>query len=220
VIFRERGVLSQFSRHESAVNADGSWDLGLITPFLGSRGFESLATWMLLRHVGVRRLGDLVESRQAHVRYLERRIDDSGLFVRLNDVDFYRLAFVLCPPSVRRLLDGLDPEHRRQAAQTISRYTSRLNEGLYRSGAVCFDEHTLTDLADRVGAGPDVSYTIMAACPGNPLLSRADLDRAVDHLVEAALPLVADLLADLGAGTGVKDAAPTLAGPAGWGDMP
>jgi glutamate/tyrosine decarboxylase-like PLP-dependent enzyme len=220
VIFRERGVLSQFSRHESAVNADGSWDLGLITPFLGSRGFESLATWMLLRQVGIRRLGDLVESRQAHVRYLERRIDDSNLFVRLNDVDFYRLAFVLCPPSVRQLLDGLSPDLRRRAVQAISRYTSRLNEGLYRSGAVCFDEHTLADLADRVGAGSDATYTIMAACPGNPLLSRADLDRAVDHLLAAALPLVPGLLTELTTGTGAGGAGPTLAGPAGWGDVP
>ena len=82
---------------------------------------------MLLRHVGARRLADLVESRQAHVRYLERRIDDTGLFVCLNDVDFYRLAFVLCPPEVRQVILALDPERRRRAARIVSGYTSRLN---------------------------------------------------------------------------------------------
>lgn len=74
VVFRDRGVLTQFSRHQQTVMADGCWDLGLITPFLGSRGFESLATWMLLQHLGTRRLGGLVESRQALVRYLDRRL--------------------------------------------------------------------------------------------------------------------------------------------------
>ncbi|GGK72414.1 hypothetical protein GCM10012284_02770 [Mangrovihabitans endophyticus] len=216
VLFRERGMLGQFSRHSSAVNADGNWDLGLITPFLGSRGFESLATWTILRHVGVRRLGDLVESRQAHVRYLERRIDDNGLFVRFNDVDFYRMAFVFCPPPVRRLLNCLDRELRRRAVQTISRYTSRLNDSLYRAGAVCFDEHTLTDLDNRVGAGADASFTIMAACPGNPLLGRGDLDRALSHLIEGALQLVPSLIADL---TEVRDGGRMLTGPASWGDL-
>ncbi|WP_020216755.1 pyridoxal phosphate-dependent decarboxylase family protein [Salinispora cortesiana] len=220
VVFRDRGVLTHFSRHEAAVMADGCWDLGLITPFLGSRGFESLATWMLLRHVGVRHLGDLVESRQTHVRYLERRIDDSDLFVRLNDVDFYRLAFVLCPPEVRRLLAGFDPLRRRRSAQTISRYTSRLNTILYRTGQVCFDEHTLSDLGDRVGAGAGTSYTIMATCPGNPLLTRADLDRAMDRLLRAATPLVPDLLAELSMTSGGSSTPPPVAGPAGWSDMP
>jgi glutamate/tyrosine decarboxylase-like PLP-dependent enzyme len=219
VLFRERGVLTQFSRHEAAVMADGCWDLGLVTPFLGSRGFEGLATWMLLRHIGVRRLGDLVESRQAHVRYLERRIDDSDVFVRLNDVDFYRLAFVLCPPEARRLVAGLDPDGRRRAAKVISRYTSVLNATLYQSGQVCFDEHTLADLGDRVGAGAGVSYTIMATCPGNPLLTRADLDQAMDRLVRAAAPLVPDLLAEITLRVGQPSTQSIVAGPAGWSDI-
>jgi len=221
VLFRERGVLTQFSRHETAVMADDCWDLGLITPFLGSRGFESLATWTLLRHVGVRHLGDLVESRQAHVRYLERRIDETGLFVSLNDVDFYRLAFVLCPPAVRQAIRKLAPERRRHAANVVSRYTSRLNTMLYQSGEVCFDEHTLADLADRVGSGANVSYTIMAACPGNPLITQADLDDAVDQLARATKPLVPAMLA------AITDAEPaggdgrgTVTGPAGWSDAP
>jgi len=218
VVFRERGTLTHFSRHEATVMADGCWDLGLITPFLGSRGFESLATWMLLRHVGARRLGDLVESRQAHVRYLERRIEETGLFVRLNDVDFYRLAFVLCPPQVRQALSVVHPIRRRQAAQTISRYTSQLNTTLYQAGEVCFDEHTLADLADRVGAGPGTSYTIMAACPGNPLLTRADLDHAVDRLVRAAKPLVGSLLAAIVDDSPVQEHRTSVAGPAGWSD--
>lgn len=153
VVFRERGVLTHFSRHGEAVLEDGCWDLGLIMPFLGSRGFESLSTWMLLKHVGVEALGALVESRQALVRYLDRRLEESGLFVRLNDVDFYRLAFVCCPPRVRAALKALSGERRERAVRVISEYTSLLNAALYRDGRVCFDEHTLIDLGDRVGLG-------------------------------------------------------------------
>jgi glutamate/tyrosine decarboxylase-like PLP-dependent enzyme len=221
VIFRERGVLTQFSRHEAAVMADDCWDLGLITPFLGSRGFDSLATWMLLKHFGTARLGAIVEGRLAHVRYLERRIDETGLFVRLNDVDFYRLAFVFCPPQAVLLIHAMRPEQRPSAAMVISRYTSQLNTQLYRSGQVCFDEHTLADLADRVGTGRGTGLTIMAACPGNPLLTRDDLDTAVDRLEAAARTLVAPMLADLsGDATPMAAGPPRVAGPAGWSDEP
>lgn len=217
-LFREREVLTQFSRHTATVMEDDCWDLGLITPFLGSRGFQSLPTWMLLRHVGTRALGAMVEARQALVRYLERRLDETGLFVRLNDVDFYRMAFVFCPPAVRRVLTGLDAADRQRAAKVVSAYTSRVNTALYQSGEVCFDEHSLADLGDRVGAGPGVGYTIMAACPGNPLVTQADLDIAVERLVAEAQPLVEAMLEEIHGRSDRPSYTPRLSGPAGWND--
>lgn len=218
VLFKDRSVLTQFSRHEAMVQRDDCWDLGLITPFLGSRGFESLATWMMLRHIGVDNLGQLVESRQALVRHLERRLDATGLFVRLNDVDFYRLAFVFCPPAVWAQIRQLDAAGRRRAAKIVSDFTSRLNTLLYQGGEVCFDEHTLADLADRVGAGPGVGYTVMGACPGNPLLTQADLDAAVRRTVEAASLMIAPMLAAIRGATIELDV-PRIGGPAGWSDI-
>ncbi|MFI0448042.1 pyridoxal phosphate-dependent decarboxylase family protein [Actinomadura sp. 6N118] len=221
VVFRDRGMLTHFSRHEATVLRDDCWDLGLITPFLGSRGFESLATWMLLRHLGVARLGALVDGRNALIHYLDRRIADTGLFVRLNDVDFYRLSFVLCPPAVSAGLRRLPATDRARVARLISRYTAELNAQLYTSGQVCFDEHTLADLDDRVGAGAGTGYTIMAACPGNPLLTREHLDRAVGRLLAAAYPLAHQLTADLVArGWADEGVEPGVSGPAGWNDVP
>lgn len=217
VIFKDPHVLTQFSRHEAIVQRDDCWDLGLITPFLGSRGFESLATWMMLRHIGVRQLGALVEARQALVRHLQRRIDATGLFICLNRVDFYRLAFVFCPLPVWHEIRQLDTDDRARAAKIVSNFTSRLNTTLYQGGQVCFDEHTLADIGDRVGTGAGVGYTVMGACPGNPLLSRADLDAAVQRAEEAARPLVADMLAAI-RGTEAQDTRSQLGGPAGWSD--
>lgn len=216
VLFRDPLVLTQFSRHEATVMRDDAWDLGLITPFLGSRGFESLATWMMLRHIGVRRLGDLVESRQALVRYLARRVDAAGLFIALNDVDFYRLAFVLCPPEARAIIARLDEADRQRAAKAVSAFTSELNTVLYRKGEVCFDEHTLADLGDRIGAGT-IGYMVMATCPGNLGLTQADLDLAIDRLIDAARPIATRLVAYL---CEEINTAPVNGhgGPAGWSD--
>lgn len=218
VVFRERGVLTQFSRHEEAVLGDNCWDLGLITPFLGSRGFESLATWMLLRHVGVSGLGAIVGARNAPIRYLERRLEDFGLFTCLNEVDFYRLSFVLCPPAVRVKLRRLSTAARSRVAALISKYTAQLNAELYTSGAACFDEHALTDLDNRIGAGAGTKFTIMAACPGNPLLTRERLDQAVERLVTAARPVAGRLIAEMDGHDRGEEARPAVGGPAGWSD--
>ncbi|MGH8878048.1 MAG: pyridoxal phosphate-dependent decarboxylase family protein, partial [Stackebrandtia sp.] len=218
VVFKNRGVLNQFSRHTATVDADGSWDLGLITPFLGSRGFESLATWMMLQHIGTDQLGNIVAARQALVRYLASRLTATGLFTVLNDVDFYRVAFVFCPPRLRAAIAALPPHERRRAAAVISEHTSRLNARLYESGTVCFDEHTLADLANRTGTGVGVGVglTVMAACPGNPLITRTDLDNAVAAVASAAADAYPALASDV---FGDQEPATLgVAGPAGWSD--
>ncbi len=107
---------------------------------------------------------------------------------------------------------------RKRVAKTVSSYTSRVNTALYQSGEVCFDEHSLADLADRVGAGAGTGYTIMAACPGNPLLTREDLDTAVDRLVAEARPLVESMLAEIRGEAERYVHTPRLSGPAGWND--
>lgn len=217
VLFRRRGVLNQFSRHAATVNEDGCWDLGLITPFFGSVGFEALPTWMLLKHLGVRGLARLVESRQSLVRHLQRVLDDSGLFIRLNDVDFYRLAWVFCPPPIRVAIRQARDDHTRgRLRQLISAYISRINELLYREGRVCFDEHTLGDLDDRVELGTEGKYTIMASCPGNPLATMHDIDHAAGELVRTARTMIAPMLAAVD--TNFDESPRRIAGPAGWND--
>lgn len=216
VVFRDRGRLVQFSRHNDAVLADGCWDLGLVTPFVGSNAFQALPTWMLLKNVGTRRLGEIVAARTELVRLLSRLLADSGLFVQLNDVDFYRLAFVFCPPVARAAIRELPADNRVAAVATIGAYTSRLNDTLYRAGRVCFDEHTLRDLGDRVGLGPERTFTVMAACPGNPLTTVDQIETAVAELVDTARGLTGSLL-DALAGSTPEPPRP-LAGPAGWSD--
>lgn len=216
VVFRDRGRLVQFSRHRDAVLADGCWDLGLVTPFVGSSAFQALPTWMLFKHVGTRRLGGIVAARRVLVRLLSRVLTDSGLFVQLNDIDFYRLTFVFCPPAARAMLGDLSAERRAAAVEVISSFTASLGSNLYRAGRVCFDEHTLRDLDDRVGLGADRTFTVMAACPGNPLTDVGRIEAAVAELVRVATTLVVPLLDALAAAT--PSPARPLAGPAGWSD--
>lgn len=217
VLFRERGKLCHFSRHAATVQQPGCWDLGLVMPFFGSRGFESLRTWFLLKVLGTDGIGALVEQRQALIRYLERRLAASPWFVSLNDVDFYRLAFVFCPNDVLQELQTLVGPERASAAAVISSFTSQLNETLYREGQVCFDEHTLQDLGNRLGLGTDHKYLIIAACPGNPLLTAEDVDEALDRLQRHAGSLAGELRRALRMG-GHASQQPAVRGPAGWND--
>lgn len=216
VVFRDRGRLVQFSRHHDAAVADGCWDLGLITPFVGSSAFAALPTWMLFKHAGTRRLGKIVAARGELVRLLSRLLADSGAFVQLNDVDFYRLTFVLCPPAVRALLRELPVGRRERAVAIVGEYTARLGRRLYQDGRVCLDEHTLRDLDNRVGLGADRTFSVLAVCPGNPLTTVDQIEDAIDELVRAAQALTGPLLAALATDEPVPAAA--LAGPAGWSD--
>jgi glutamate/tyrosine decarboxylase-like PLP-dependent enzyme len=228
VLFRDRTITRQFSRHQAAVRDPQTWDLGQITPFLGSRGFESLATWMLMRHIGVDALGALVEARQSLSRLIEQRLWSSGLFVCLNDVDFYRVAFVFLPASVRQRVRKLarDPQLAPQLGRLVGSFSSRLGRALYEHGEVCLDEQTLLDLDDRTGLAGAGSLHVLAACPGNPLVDWDRLGPAMRELEVAAAQLVpafeheVDQLSAAPGGGGRDQLAPRLASPAGWSEAP
>lgn len=215
VLFREREKLCQLSRHEATVMKDGAWDLGLVMPFFGSRGFESLRTWMMMKELGVEKIGGLVERRNVIMKYFEASIQKASNFIALNDIDYYRQTLVFCPKNLVPCLRALSPESKEKAAKIISQYTSKLNTTLYEGGMVCFDEHTLADLANRVGLDAKRTFTILGACIGNPLIGKAEVDYAVGLLNNCAESLVEELVIDLNRlETAVEET--TLAGPAGW----
>lgn len=193
LLLKKRGQLCSLSRHYDRVLEDGCWDLGLVVPFLGSRGFESLRTWFMLKSIGVEGLGATVELRQRAVEYLVRRIEESGLFIVFNKVDLYRCAFVLCPRDIALKLPDISASSRQRTVKIISAFTERLCKELYETGELCFDQHSLEDLSNRVGLGKSWNYSVMCCAPGNPLFTPTAIDENVSIMLRRAEPLADEM---------------------------
>jgi glutamate/tyrosine decarboxylase-like PLP-dependent enzyme len=194
VLFKDPTALSFVCRYPDKLHDPDCLDLGLIMPFYGSRGFDSLKLWMLIKNLGVRGIGALIERRQDLNNRLVRRLKKSGWFTLLNDGSFYRTAFVFYPATVRLLAEqrGLYEAAPEVLRKVVNRATTEFSERLYQSGAAVFDAFSLADLDNRVGLGCEVSYSAMAMAVGQP-----DMDQAVEEGIFHAIDTIAFGVAEM-----------------------
>jgi glutamate/tyrosine decarboxylase-like PLP-dependent enzyme len=221
-LFRRPGVLSRFSRYPEAVTDPACLDLGLISPFLGSRGFDSLKLWSLIKHAGRAGLSNLIERRQSLNLRLTRTLVETQLFTPLNDNSFYRQAFVLLDANQRSDIARLvveKPELVSTISESISRNTKGFVEQLYRSGDVCFDSFALTDFGNAIGLGARTKYSAAAMALGHVDIPE-DIEESIWTQVRAVGSAWSERLtheiAFISASTHRPEEASVLSSPASW----
>lgn len=194
VLFKKRDILTMFSKHPEETKDENIWDLGLITPFYGSRGFESLSLWMLISVMGIEGIKKVVEYRNRIAKYTEKLIEKSGLFVKLNDMDFYRMAFVYCPKRFHNYLkkygSKLTRKQRENILDLINRYGYKINQKLYETGELCLDKYSLYDVGNKLNLNLEEKLLVMAIAIGNPLHTKISIKSSLDKLFKEAKKLV------------------------------
>ncbi len=224
ILFKKRDTLTIFSKHPEETKDKNIWELCLITPFYGSRGFESLSLWMLISVMGTKGIGEVVEYRSIIARYAERLIDNSGLFVKLNDMDFYRMAFVFCPEKFHNYLikygSKLDQKQKESITDLINRYGCEVNQKLYRAGEVCLDKYSLYDVGNKLNLNIEEKFLVIAITAGNPLYTKASMKTSLNKLFKEAEKMIPkfekEFILIVKEKHSIAEKLCDIGGPAGW----
>jgi len=222
VLFKRRDALVKFTRYETQVRDGTVWDLGYITPFFGSRGFESLKFWLLIKSMGIKKLGQIVDKRHDNAIYVAKLIERTGLFSVFNTMDFYRMAFVFYPQEVCELVEASSrPKIKKEVKKCVDFYTHKINQKLYEEGKVCLDEFKLHDLNNSTDleAGED-RFSVMSVTIGNPLFTTKSLKKTLGYFFEVSKkfvkPMKKDVLKIIHGDNSAINTENKIYGPAGW----
>ncbi len=222
VMFKRRDTLTQFTRYEQEARNGSSWDLGYITPFYGSRGFESLKLWLTIKTLGLNRIEKIIDDRQQAARQLSKLIVGSGYFTIFNEMTFYRMVFVYYPSKIKNRIDeqklsGLQKE---LVKNLVDHYTHKINEELYTTGSLCLDEFKLDDIGNHTGLDSCDRFVVMSATLGNPKQTIAKIETSLSKLFNMCKIYETDFEADvnrvISANYNHSHKVDTIYGPAGW----
>ena len=222
VLFKDPCVAARLCRYQEKVFDPECLDLGMITPFFGSRGFQSLKLWAMIKHLGLSGLSAAVSARAEVNRSMTAELRERGHFVLLNQNDFYRQAFVFLPLALRDAVRRARDDTADSVADLISETTADFGETLYRRGLVCFDSFGLSDLTDQVGLGTGRKYTCMAMAIGHIAIEASEREaiwREVDEVAAACSRQMTTALSDIQSKEGRvrRQRSPTLEqSPASW----
>lgn len=222
VIFKKRDSLVKFTRYEEKVRNGGAWDLGYINPFFGSKGFESLKMWLLIKHLGLNNLAKVVEDRDKMARYAEKLIINTEMFVLFHDMTFYRQVFIYYPAKIKSIIEkqSLSIEILQEIKKCVDFYTHKINQELYEEGNLCLDEFKLHDINNKTGLKSEEDrYYVMSITIGNPLYTRKSLGKSLSHLFEKGQKYYQDFSNEINKILETKKYAKRINinfGPAGW----
>ncbi|HJQ23370.1 MAG TPA: aminotransferase class I/II-fold pyridoxal phosphate-dependent enzyme [Blastocatellia bacterium] len=140
VLYRDREAARATFAHDAeytrvieqqADEAFAFWDYG---PEL-SRRFRALKVWMMLKGVGLRRLGEAIEANIECARHLERLVQASDDFEMLAPVELSIFCFRYLPARLKRELESADEKERERVNQQLDALNERLMIELQRDGS-------------------------------------------------------------------------------------
>lgn len=215
VLFKDPTVMNKYCRYPEKTLRNDIFDLGLITPFYGSRGFESLKLWLLIKHLGVNKIGEIVEQRNEYFIKLISIIDRTGYFYPLNKPTFYRSVYVFYPTLIKKCIEKMHLSEA-QIKAYIDKYTVLFSDELYTRGNVIFDLFSLTDVDDAIGLGNKMTYKVIGVCCGHAEMSQKDFLSIEEEITTVSERIQKLMWDELKGNTSTIEAKPFESGPASW----
>ncbi len=151
---------------------------GQITPFLGSRAFESLKLWFLIKNLGKEKIGRLIERRHEMVKYFAAVIEKTQNFYLMNNIAINSAVYLYVP---KELKEELDATKSIGTARKISELNLRIQKKMFMEGEFYVHTFNLNDFKNVLGAGKDKVYQMQRLMLGNPLTTKADLEELVHY---------------------------------------
>lgn len=144
-----------------------TYDFGRITPFVGSRSWETLKFWFLLKNLGVRGIGGLVDKLYETATYFSERIISSRNYHLVKRNDFNSVLFSYYEEDDKKSSD----------------INEQIIEQVRKDGIYALKSTTVYERGDSV---TNLKVKILKATIGNPLISRSKIDQLIEYLEKVA----------------------------------
>ena len=187
VLFRDIKDSAFISKSTDITIQKGSFDLGQITPFLGSRAFDSLKLWFLIKHLGMEGIGKLVEYKYDIAKSWSKCISNSRFFECLNEVNLNSVVFSVSSDKIQK-------EYHRLLLnkKTIGEINKMIHDSIYKEGYLCIHTFDIIDVAQKIVEGKE-KVRVLGVTLGNPNTLAADFPDHIEYLDEKAEEIIKNL---------------------------
>ena len=154
------------------------YSFGQITPLFGSRAFNSLKLWFLMKHLGRERIGSLMEHRHDMVKYFASLVERTPGFYMMNEVTINSAAYIYVPPQLKERLHMLPND---EAVAEINRLNKNIQTRIFREGQYYVHTFQLNDFRNAMGTGTETVFQMQRLMLGNPLTTKKVLEEFMDY---------------------------------------
>ncbi|HEX8762443.1 MAG TPA: pyridoxal-dependent decarboxylase [Candidatus Saccharimonadales bacterium] len=171
-LFKDPTILSNVSKSTDITIKKGSFDLGQITPFMGSRPFDSLKLWSVINYHGMSGLKKIVDKRTNNAKKWAEMLNASDYFKVLHDPEITAVSFSINPDVINGEVN----------AETIGAINRKLHDICYKEGWLVLHMFDLIDFQNRLNVLTKVPIRVLGTNFGNALLDEQHLTKLIKYL--------------------------------------
>ena len=149
------------------------YSFGQITPLFGSRAFNSLKLWFLMKHLGKEKIGELIEQRHDTVKYFASLVKKTDDFYMMNEVTINSAAYLYVP---QQLKNGLYTPQKDEAVNDINQLNKNIQLRIFKEGQYYTHTFQLNDFRNAMGTGTETIFQMQRLMLGNPLTTKKVLE--------------------------------------------
>ncbi len=184
VLFRDPKDCELISKSTDITITKGSYDLGQITPFFGSRAFDSLKLWFLIKHFGTDGIGMLIDYRYKLAQKWTDGIKDSIFFESLNEVTLNSVVFSVSLKKIKKVYPNILLN-----IEKIGRINKLIHDAVYKEGLLCIHNFDIVDITKKVTTTGG-KLRVLGVTLGNPYTTDSDFFSHVEYLDQKAKELI------------------------------
>lgn len=143
------------------------FSFGQISPFLGSKAWNSLGLWFLIKNLGKKGIGKIIEKRHELAKYLEKKLILDKDFILMNKVDINSVIFLYKGMIQIDNIDLLNEVNKKI-------HTIMLKQGIYH-----LHQFSIPD-SGYIKEG--VIFYPLRFMSGNPNTTKKDVDSMIEYV--------------------------------------
>lgn len=110
---------------------------GQITPFIGSKSWESLKLWFMMKHYGKEWLNELILTRYNLAKYLESKLDGDPDFIVINKVEINAVVFMFTGKTSLKNISTLNTVNKKIHERMLQEWKYHLHQfGIFDEGKI------------------------------------------------------------------------------------
>ena len=172
-LFKDQNALQVITKSTDITIAKGSFDIGQVTPFLGSRPFDTLKLWALLKYHGIVGLAKNVDYRIRLTKEWADYLNASKYFIALHEPKLTAVSF-----SVDHRKIGL----KHADSKMLGTINQQLHDRCYQSGWLVIHRFDLIDFENRLGLNELQPMKVLGTNFGNVLLDNNHFQKIVTYM--------------------------------------
>lgn len=169
ILFKNAYDLAAIGSSTDITIAYGGNDIGQVTPFLGSRGFDALKLYATIQHYGVTGIRQNIRRRKQITKLWYNLLSQSRVLMPMHQPELFALAFSVRPEG--------------KTAAELSRRNLLVHDALHEKGDVIVHNYNMRDYRNALGYGSGTKVRALGSMFGSDDYSLRDL-RQILHVIE------------------------------------